>query len=270
MKLNLTQAQLKKASKNLPFQVKHAQLGSGMDFNLHPMNIKKVMKAYNGNKGVRLTLSGGELEMDGGSIFGSIGKSISKTFAPVKKAVAPVKKVLKPVGKTITKTAKKYITEDNAKKYGLKGYNMANKELEKQGMQSIHGAVLENGLGYVPFVPQSVKSVGAHYAEKYIDRELAKESKRVGAGFKSKYNASVRPYSVGRGVNPYIPTGLISKTGGSIDMSSNKKTYSDLNSYLRPNQAGFKATSVQSADKMTTKGGSFTNQRNIGGSFSLR
>lgn len=173
MKLNLTDPQIRKARKGLTFQVAKAQMGSGINYNLHPANIKKIQNAYRQGKGARLTLTGTELgyaededEMDGAGLFKKIKKSANKS-----------------VGK-VNKLAKKHITEKNVAKYSLKGYNRINKELEKKGLDSIHGAILNEGLGYVPFVPQTAKDIASSYAEKAIDKKLDSESRRVGAGFK--------------------------------------------------------------------------------------
>jgi hypothetical protein len=190
MNLDLSRAQLLKARKGLPFQLKHEQIGSGMGFNLHPTNVRKVHKAYQLGKGVRLELSPSELdddddddddEIDGAGFFKKMKKSAKKATKSVKKTVK--KTVNKGVNKA-DKLAKKHVTEKNLAKYSLRGYNKLNEELAKQGMDSIHGAILNEGLGYVPFVPQGVKDVAGHYAEKEIDRQLDKQTKKTGAGFK--------------------------------------------------------------------------------------
>jgi len=293
MKLNLTQAQIRKALNGHPIQVKHEQMGSGMKFNLHPSNLKKLSRAARLAKGVRLSLTGGELEdMEGGNIFKSVKKAVNKGAKSVGKSIQKEanktinkgigdiekgatkyvnqadKQARKYVNKGINeveKNAKKYVTEKNIGKYALKGYNALNKELEKQGMPSIHGAILNEGLGYVPFVPQSVKDMASNYAESKIDRAISKESARYGAGMK------------GGAVNPYLPSGM---KGGAITraqaynqkkanqafrdqrasmsgsgVKSGQKVFSDQHNVLRPGQAGFAGLSAAQAELLT--GGSF-------------
>ena len=202
MQLDLTDAQIRKAQRGQTFQVTPAQMGSGIKFNLHPSNIKKLEKAYRLGKGSRLALTNGELgyneddEIEGAGFFKKAGKSFKKATKSVKKIAKPVTKVVKKTAnKTVNKAsklAKKHVTEKNVAKYSLKGYNRLNKELEKQGMDSIHGAILNEGLGYVPFVPQSAKDIASSYAERAIDKKLEQETRRTGAGFKKQFARPVR------------------------------------------------------------------------------
>jgi hypothetical protein len=248
-----------------PIQIKHEQMGSGKSFNFHPSNLKKLVNAHRLGKGTRLTLTDGEVGgIEGGNIFKSARKAVNKG---VKKASSAVNKASKAVNKGINeidKNAKKYVTEKNIGKYALKGYNALNNQLEKQGMPSIHGAIMNEGLGAIPFVPQSVKDVASHYAEKKIDRALTKESERIGAGMR------------GRGVNPYLPKGMTGSgmrgpkgmtgsgmrgsgmRGSSVSSGakSGQKVFSDQHNVLRPGQAGFAGLSAAQSEKLT--GGSFT------------
>lgn len=179
MKVDLSAKQMKSLSKGKSVQLKASQIGSGLDLNLHPMIKKKLAKAHSAGKGMRLTLSGGEIdEISGGKLS--------------------LNKVLKKVG--IKKAVNKNVTEKNVKKIALKTYNKVNKELEKQGMPSIHGAILNEGLGYVPFVPQTVKTIAAHHANKYIDKTLDKESQKVGAGIAKTINRGLKRLGVKKDV----------------------------------------------------------------------
>ena len=342
MKLDLSEAQWKKAAATRPIQVKYEQIGSGMSFlKMHPANVRKLEKAHRSCKGCRVVLSPEEIaeHMEGGKMsfkkgalmkhitadnvkkgfhavdkklkengvniqqvvednvdralervpisqqdkqklkqtakrtakkyidvdksleggmfsFGKAIKSattaVSKTVnRTVDKAVDGAKKNIKKGVKVVSQSAKKYVTPKNIEKYSLKGYNAINRELEKQGLESIHGAILENGLGYVPFVPQSVKSVGAHYAEKYIDKALDKRSRQVGAGLD----------------NPYLPTQLLGSGVTRQIRTSASAVFADQSNLLRPSQAGFVGLSRQQAELLTTgqtpqlRGGS------MGGSF---
>lgn len=275
MKLNLSEAQIRKALKGHPVQVRHEQMGSGMNFNFHPSNLKKLAKAARLGKGVRISLTGGELgDMEGGNVFKHIKKAVNKGAKNVgrtikKEATKTINRGVNDLEKGATKyinqadkqarnyvnkginevekNAKKYVTEKNIGKYALKGYNALNNELEKQGLSSIHGAIMNEGLGAIPFVPQSVKDVASNYAEKKIDRAIDKESKKYGAGMR------------GRGVNPYLPAGMRG-SGMRVSMSgsgakSGQKVFSDQHNVLRPGQAGFAGLSAAQSEKLT--GGSF-------------
>lgn len=296
MKLNLTEAQIKKALKGMPVQVRHEQMGSGMNFNFHPSNVKKLAKAHRLGKGVRISLTGGELgDMEGGNIFKSISRTVNKGAKSVGKSIKKEanktinrglhdlekgatkyvnqadKQARKYVNKGINeveKNAKKYVTEKNIGKYALKGYNALNNELEKQGLSSIHGAILNEGLGAVPFVPQSVKDVASHYAEKKIDRALNKQSTKYGAGMPSTgirmTSAYANSHHLGGSVNPYLPSGMLG-SGVKKITSTGKKVYSDQHNVLRNGQAGFKGLSVQQAELLT--GGNFSVR---GGSFKMQ
>ena len=201
MSLNLSEAQIKKLMKGNTVQISNEDLeGGSIDFGrfLKSKKVRKIAKAIRDGKGMRLDFDrdegekvGGmidaEDEIEGGGFFKKLKKSVKKTGNTVSKVTAPARKVVKQAtkaGNTIEKQAKKHVTEKNVGKYALKGYNRLNEELEKQGMQSVHGAILNEGLGAIPFVPQSVKDVGAHYANREIDRQLAKETERIGAGFR--------------------------------------------------------------------------------------
>lgn len=301
MKLNLTRVQIGKAFKGQTIQIKASQIGSGMSFDLHPSNLKKLQKAHRLNKGVRMTFSrdeldnfvGGELEdMQGGSLLGKVGK-LAKSNA--KKAVnrgvnlgsqwakknitednikkyaiqgykqyndlqggsffgSIGKSIKKAANKTVNKASdwgKKNLTQKNVAKVSLKAYNNLNKNLEKTTGNSLHGMILDNVVGAVPFVPQTAKDVAANYANRAIDKQLSKESKRIGAGLYSQ----ARP-------NPYLPRGLMSGSGVMVG-SGGKKVYNDSSNLLRPDQAGFKGLSAQQAEKLTGRG--FLKYR--GGSF---
>jgi hypothetical protein len=297
MKLNLTEAQIKKALKGMPVQVKYAQMGSGMNFNFHPSNLKKLAKAHRLGKGVRISLTGGELgDMEGGNMFKSISRTVNKGAKSVgrsikneanktinrglhdiekgatkyiNKADREARKYVNKGINEVEKNAKKYVTEKNIGKYALKGYNALNNQLEKQGLSSIHGAILNEGLGAIPFVPQSAKDVAAHYAEKKIDRALSKESAKYGAGMRGRGLRMTPAYATawhrGGSVNPYLPTGMLG-SGVKEITTSGKKVFSDQHNVLRKGQSGFKGLSAQQSELLT--GGNFN--LSTGGNFNMR
>ena len=182
--------------------------------------------------------------------------------------------------------------------------------MEKQGMDSIHGAILNEGLGYVPFVPQGVKDVAGHYAEREIDKQLEKQTEKHGAGFKKSIARPARKLIkkhvtkkniksalqkgkkigkelgmkdtiestavknitknkkvqkvlkdefntlIGAGVNPYLPTGLITGAGVKglkVRAPRRTKVYEDQHNVLRPDQSGFKGISVAESELRSVK-----------------
>jgi hypothetical protein len=202
MKLNLTDKQRKSLMSGKSVQLKHGQIGSGVDMNLHPMIQKKLAKAHMAGKGMRLSLSGGEIDMNGGKLS--------------------LNKALKKVG--IKKAVNQNLTQKNVAKYALRGYNDINKQLEKQGMPSIHQAVLNEGLNYVPFVPSSVKDVASHYATKYADRALAKESQKVGAGVAKTFNRQLKKLGIKRDVQKLAKQVTKKNVRKALDYSNNVLT----------------------------------------------
>jgi hypothetical protein len=309
MELDLSPAQIRKAKKGLTFQLSPSQIGIGSRFNLHPVNMKKVETALRLGKGVRLTLSEGELGFqEGAGVFKKLKKSANKAInRNLKKA---------------ENLAKKHITEKNVAKYALKGYNKLNEELKNRNMDTVHGAILNEGLGYVPFVPQDIKDRAGAYARDVIDKKLEEETRRIGAGFGktakrfvkknlTKKNLSraldkgnqiardlgyendiqtmvakkVAPRNkslqnvlkneanelLGSGVNPYLPTGLISGSGFRPITSGKARVFSDQHNVLRKGQAGFAGKSRMESEKKLINGGSFKHSggrfKHSGGSF---
>jgi len=71
-KLNLSIPQLKKLLKGHAVQLSKELIGSGAgdkEIHLNPANAKKLMRAYNNSKGMRLTLGPNEVSLSGGNII---------------------------------------------------------------------------------------------------------------------------------------------------------------------------------------------------------
>ncbi len=90
IKLNITEAQAKKALNGKSFRVNPAQIGSGSTFvSLHPLNVKAVEKAVLKGSGFTLHLSPGELadtahRMDGAGFWGNLWGGLKKGWRVLK------------------------------------------------------------------------------------------------------------------------------------------------------------------------------------------
>lgn len=99
VQLNLSKTQLSKLRNKHPVQIKPSQVGSGHTVNLGSTNFKKLVKAYNNNKSVRITLTNEEIELSGGSFKSfarkakkaltdkNLGRKISNTSRKIKNSV---------------------------------------------------------------------------------------------------------------------------------------------------------------------------------------
>lgn len=96
MKLDLSQNQINALSKGKTVQLKHAQIGRGKDYSIHPENGKKLSKSYNAGKGARFKLSGPEItELTGSGVFGKkFDRGLKKIG--IKKAVFAAAQASKP------------------------------------------------------------------------------------------------------------------------------------------------------------------------------
>lgn len=99
VQLNLSKTQLSKLRNKHPVQIKPSQVGSGHAVNLGSTNFKKLVKAYNNNKSVRITLTNEEIELSGRSFKSfarktkkaltdkNLGRKISNTSRKIKNTV---------------------------------------------------------------------------------------------------------------------------------------------------------------------------------------
>ena len=85
VKLNLSEAQLRKLSNRHNIQVRPDQIGFGFPVALSDKNLKKIENSYNKSKGMRLTLDDDEIE--GGNLKQNIRSAFNKTKKQVKKTL---------------------------------------------------------------------------------------------------------------------------------------------------------------------------------------
>lgn len=90
IKIDITEAQARKALNGKPFRVNPSQIGRGDTFvSLHPMNVKAVEKAALKGNGLTLHLSPGELadtacRMDGSGFWGNLWRGLKKGWRVLK------------------------------------------------------------------------------------------------------------------------------------------------------------------------------------------
>jgi len=102
-KLNLSIPQLKKLLKGHAVQLSKELIGSGAgdkEIHLTPTNAKKLMRAYNNSKCMRLTLGPNEVSISGGNII-KTAKSAGKRLI-----TAGTDRAIRAIGGNIIKTAK--------------------------------------------------------------------------------------------------------------------------------------------------------------------
>jgi hypothetical protein len=218
MKLDLNEKQRKALQKGKSIQLKHEQIGRGFNVNLHPMNEKKILKAYRGGRGVRVDLTGGEIGMEGGKF------SLNRTMKDIG--------IKKKVNQTIKKTAPVVRT--------------INRGLKTAGLDSIQEMAINQAIDFLP-VPAPVKTIIAKQVTKQADKAIA------GAGFKGGRLANPNPnpylptaFMTGQGFRTgndgvrgagFKGAGF---KGGKLPISSKgSKVYEDQRNVLRPNQSGF-------------------------------
>jgi hypothetical protein len=198
--------------------LKHEQIGHGFQVNLHPMNEKKIMKAYRSNKGVRVDLTGGEIDSIEGGKF-----SINRTMKDIG--------IKRKVNQTIKKTAPVVRT--------------INRGLKSAGLDSIQEMAINQAIDFLP-IPTVAKTIISKAASKQADKAIA------GAGCKGGRLANpYLPTAFMRGEGFKVNGGGFSNGGGFAKKSMNKirggsvgsgtKVFDDYRNILREGQSGFVA-----------------------------
>jgi hypothetical protein len=209
MKLDLCDKQCQTLRKGKSIQLKHEQIGRGFNVNLHPMNEKKIMKAYKANKGVRVHLTGNEIgDMEGGKF------SVNRTMKDIG--------IKRKVNRTIKKTAPVVRT--------------INRGLKSAGLDSLQEMAINQAVDMLP-IPTVAKTSISKAISKRADKAIA------GAGFKGgKVANPYLPTAFMRGEG-FSNGGSFRNynkiRGGSI--GDGTKTFDDQRNILRSGQAGFVA-----------------------------
>lgn len=275
MKLNLTNQQMAKIRKGQNVQIKPHQVGSGMDFDIHPSLQRKINSSVKSGRGFRAY--GGDIMMGNSMMEG--GKISAN-------------RILKKIGikKDVNQAIKKTAPVLRAVNQGLKS----------AGLDSIQEVAITQAVDLLP-IPSIAKQILAKQATAQVDKLIA------GAGIRKTFNRGLKKAGIkkdfystvnkknlnravnyandvldeagydddlqnmaikritkndnvqrvlrqvvddglyeGGNVNPYLPTKYL-KRGGSIT-PNNPLVYDDKSPMLRPRQAGFKAVPVQYID----------------------
>lgn len=187
--LNLSKAQMVKLRNQKPVQIKPSQVGSGQAVFLDNTNYKKLVKAYNANKSVRITLTNHEAQLSGGS-FQSFARDVKKTFKDPD------------LGRKISNTSRKI--KNSVNKFEVIG---------DLGIPYVSDAynVLHTGVNSGDALVQS--GVDLNNARLYGDKEDKQNALNNFNGTMLKHFSGTS----GQGVNPYLP-----KNGGSYKSSGSK------------------------------------------------
>jgi hypothetical protein len=222
--LNLSNAQLGKLRRKLPVQVKPTQVGHGTPIHLGEANFKKLVKAYNNGKSVRITLNGSEAELSGGS-FKSFARGVKKTFKDPN------------LGRKISNTSRKIkntynqfeVVGDLGIPYVSDAYNLGHVAVNNGDALTQAGVQMNNARLYGD----------------EADKEQAKANFITTFG---KAQAGMQGMK-GSGVNPYVPRSMRQtvkggsfKTGGSFKVSGKGlRPTTDESNFVGPNHPSFNA-----------------------------
>jgi hypothetical protein len=173
------------------------------------------MKAYHAQKGVRVNLTGGELDMDGGKF------SVNRTLKDVgiKKKVNQTVKKAAPVVRTI------------------------NRGLKTAGLDSLQEMAIQQAVDFLP-VPAPVKAIIAKQATNQADKLIAGAGIRGGGIRGGKLANPYLPTAFMTGQGFRTGSGIRGGgiKGGKLPISSNgSEVYEDHRNVLRSGQAGFVA-----------------------------
>lgn len=195
---------------------------------LSSANIKKIQKAIRNNKGSRIKLNDEEIYL-GGSFFGSVGRSISRSANRTGRAIS---RSARSTGRAIKKVA----TKENLNK-AVDGLRYANSAVQKLTGKKPSDMLIDEVLGRV-----ATPVIGAT-ATKMLSNEAKKQAAKQGFGINNPY----MPRRMAPAVMPDdIDGGSFKRTGGSF------------------NRGGF--ISMKRGNGLDMDGGSFKTNT-VGGSY---
>ena len=264
MKLDLSDAQIKRLAKGHNCTVKYEQMGHGHDFSDAHNSVKnKALKAYQKGKG--FVLNGGDIQ--GCGILHSLRK-LGRKAGLSNGDMDAIGSFARPIANTISKGAKQVLvnqatgTMEQLAGAGVLNSlrNLGHKMGLDNGDERAIGNFFKPALGALSKGGQqlltNVATTGMQTANNAVAGAMA------GAGVKKKNGKSRKS---GGAINPYLPTGQLTSGGAIAPSAPAIKVYHDGSNLMRSNQAGF----APSADILVPRGNnqSFTGKR--GGGFSL-
>ena len=195
IKINATDAQIKKLLRGQTVQLKHSQLGNGVCIDLHPENFKKIQNSMKKSTGARIALS--EHEISGNGIF---GRKADKWLARkgIKKAVYATGAAFKPLAHELIKSAGE-MADTYVPGLGTMGANLASSYIDHPEKYQEMYKNRNDG----PGIDQG--ALGTALGTKAAEMLTAKMAERA-----AKQNGGKLR---GCGINPYMPASL---SGGSI------------------------------------------------------
>lgn len=202
VKINATEAQIKKLLKGQTVQLKHSQLGNGLSFDLHPENLKKILHSIKHQKGTRIALS--DHEMDGNGILGKkFDRFLKKTG--IKKAVYSAGEALKPLAHELIKSAGT-VVDAYAPSLGSMGASMASNYIDNPDK---YQQMWKNGDSSNFDQSKLGTQIGTKAAEILTAKMAERAAKQSGGRIRRK--------TLGGSINPYMPVSL---SGGAIRSGS--------------------------------------------------
>lgn len=158
MKLDLSQAQLRRLKNGHSVQVKAAQIGSGVDLKLHPSIEKRLDSARRRMKGMRFQMTKDEMEASGlREVLQKVGKFYKEKVKPfaapvLKEAARRGLKVAKEAVNTATMGALEPEIQSLYDRYGDKAIEALGKYSGAYGMK---GGKIYVGPNYSPILDDS-------------------------------------------------------------------------------------------------------------------
>ena len=162
MKLNLTNQQISKIRKGQNFQIKPHQVGSGMDYNIHPSLQRKMSSSMKTGKGFRvyggdIMMNNDMMGMEGGRI--SLNRGLKKLG--IKKDVNRAVKQAAPILRAV------------------------NRGLETAGLNNIQEMIIDQAVDFLP-VPAPVKTILSNKLSQQADKYIS------GAGIRKTLNRGLK------------------------------------------------------------------------------
>lgn len=140
---------------------------------LSSANIKKIQRAIKNGKGSRIKLSDEEIDLFGGNVFGSFGRSISRSANRTGRAIS---RSARSTGRAIKKVA----TTENLNK-AVDGLRYANSAVQKLTGKKPSDMLIDEVLGRV-----ATPVIGAT-ATKMLSTEAKKQASKQGFGINNPY-----------------------------------------------------------------------------------
>ena len=245
IKINASEAQIKKLLQGKTVQLKHSQLGHGVSIDVHPENFKKIQNGMKKSSGARLTLS--DHELSGNGIFGKKADKFMEKHG-IKKAVYAAGRELKPLAHELINTAGKAV-DAYVPGLGSMGASMASNYIDHpdEKHETDHAAL---GAQMGAKAAEMLSAKMAAQSGGKICRTCGQHGGRLG-----RFRPISQQLISGGAVNPYMPTSL---SGGAIRGKPAIHLRNDQSNFITANSPAFFPIQPRTVKEFQT-GGSFRN-----------